>query len=65
MSWLRRLRYRSRRQRALDQLYARRVELVHAIRRQSDPFHPTVGENHTNGVYDGINYAISLLEGRE
>ena len=52
-----------RRRRALRALYARRAELAAAIRLHGDPFNPTVGEQHTRGMYDGINHAIGLLEG--
>lgn len=45
------------RKRALEALYARRAELVAPLR-EPDP-HP-----HTQGMYDGLNYAIGILESR-
>lgn len=44
------------RKRVLEALYTRRAELVQPLR---DHNHP-----HTQGMYDGLNYAINLLENR-
>lgn len=61
MNWLRKLLVR----RELRELYAERDQLVRAIRKIDDVFHPSNGESHTLGTYDGVTRAIRILEGRD